>query len=58
MSMERMTKKIILVNEKVVEPDPNSAVYRLADIEAVLGDTYDLDRLKEAIKLIDMAGDK
>lgn len=33
-------------------------VRRLSDIEDILGDTYDLDRLKEAIKLIDKAGDK
>lgn len=31
---------------------------RLKQIEDILGDTYDLDRLKEAIKLIDKAGDK
>ena len=29
---------------------------RLNQIEDILGDTYDLDRLKEAIKLIDKAG--
>lgn len=33
-------------------------VDRLGQIEDILGDTYDLDRLKEAIKLIDKAGDK
>ena len=31
---------------------------RLKQIEDILGDTYDLDRLKGAIKLIDKAGDK
>ena len=30
----------------------------LERLRGVLGDTYDLDRLKEAIKLIDKAGDK
>ena len=30
-----------------------SVVSRLAAIEDILGDEYDLDRLKEAVKLID-----
>lgn len=49
MSVERLTKKIILVNEKIVEPDPECAVCRLASIENILGDTYDLDRLRELV---------
>lgn len=49
MSMEKLTKRIILLNSKVVEPDPDSAVYRLADIENILGSTCDLDRLKELV---------
>ena len=40
------------------EFEATALVERLAQIEDILGDTYDLDRLKEAIKLIDKAGDK
>lgn len=39
-------------------PGLEKIVSRLQEIEDILGDTYDLDRLKEAIKLIDKAGDK
>ena len=30
-----------------------TAIHRLAAIEDILGDEYDLERLKEAVKLID-----
>ena len=33
--------------------DIEEAIDRLADIEDILGNEYDLDRLKEAVKLID-----
>lgn len=64
--MERLTDIEVIAGQ--VHPIPKlelqnpsgleKIVSRLQEIEDSLGDTYDLDRLKEAIKLIDKAGDK
>lgn len=35
-----------------------NAIERLADIEDIIGDDYDLDRFKEAVKLIDKLEEK
>ena len=52
--MERMTehrgKGTIIVD---MEKHHESAIRRLAVIEDILGDEYDLDRVKEAVRLID-----
>lgn len=52
--MERMTKRL---PNGVIHVDfakqKESVMGRLAVIEDILGDEYDLDRLKEAVKLID-----
>lgn len=48
--MKRLVKKIVYVNDKIVEPDPEEAVIRLANIEDILGDDYDLDRLRELVE--------
>ena len=53
MSVERLT---IRTNEASISFECESVgdiVRRLAAIEDILGDEYDLDRLKEAVKLID-----
>lgn len=57
--MERLTERLEngVINVKYASQH-ETAIHRLASIEDILGDTYDLDRLKEAIKLIDKAGDK
>ena len=59
--MERLTDIEVIAGQ--VHPIPKlelqnpsgleKIVSRLQEIEDILGDTYDLDRLKEAIKLID-----
>lgn len=61
--MERLTDIEVIAGQ--VHPIPKlelqnpsgleKIVSRLQEIEDILGDTYDLDRLKEAIKLIDKA---
>lgn len=48
--MERLVKKIVYVNDKITEPDPEEAVYRLSCIENALGDDYNLDRLRELVQ--------
>ena len=48
--MKRLVKKIVYVNDKIVEPDHEEAVIRLANIEDILGDDYDLDRLRELVE--------
>ena len=51
--MKRLT---IRTNEASVSFECESVgdiVRRLADIEDILGDEYDLDRVKEAVRLID-----
>lgn len=52
--MERMTKRL---PNGVIHVDfakqKESVMGRLAAIEDILGDEYDLERLKEAVKLID-----
>ena len=53
LTMERLT---IRTNEASISFECESVgdiVRRLAAIEDILGDEYDLDRLKEAVKLID-----
>lgn len=59
MSVERLTERLEngVINVKYASQH-ETAIHRLVSIEDILGDTYDLDRLKEAIKLIDKAGDK
>lgn len=52
--MKRLTKRL---PNGVIHVDfakqKESVMGRLAAIEDILGDEYDLDRLKEAVKLID-----
>ena len=52
--MERLTehrgKGTIIVDREKHHENP---IRRLAAIEDILGDEYDLERLKEAVKLID-----
>ena len=57
--MERLTERLEngVINVKYASQH-ETAIHRLASIEDILGDTYDLNRLKEAIKLIDKAGYK
>lgn len=52
--MKRMTERLPngVIRVNFIEAKEN-AVSRLAAIEDILGDDYDLERLKEAIKLID-----
>lgn len=54
--MERLTKRKFRNDATKGFSDPVISFKindRLADIEDILGDEYDLDRLKEAVKLID-----
>lgn len=54
--MKRMTaKEYGMIDADSVEGSMwlKKAVDRLAAIEDILGDEYELDRLKEAVKLID-----
>ena len=52
--MERLTERLEngAINVKYASQH-ETAIHRLAAIEDILGDEYDLDRLKEAVKLID-----
>lgn len=52
--MERLTERLEngVIRVNFVEAK-ESAVNRLAAIEDILGDEYDLDRVKEAVRLID-----
>ena len=52
--MERLTERLEngVINVKYASQH-ESAIHRLATIEDILGDEYDLERLKEAVKLID-----
>lgn len=52
--MERLTERLEngVINVKYASQH-ETAIHRLAAIEDILGDEYDLDRLKEAVKLID-----
>ena len=50
--MKRLTKIFPSGNYGIVG-DIDDAVHRLAAIEDILGDEYGLERLKEAVKLID-----
>ena len=50
--MKRLTKTYPSGSYGIVG-DIDDAVHRLAAIEDILGDEYDLERLKEAVKLID-----
>lgn len=50
--MERLTKYESVAGNSHAIPSGNSdtAIARLADIEDILGDTYDLDRLRELVE--------
>lgn len=52
--MERLTERLEngVINVKYASQH-ETAIHRLAAIEDILGDEYDLERLKEAVKLID-----
>ena len=52
--MERLTErsKNGIINVKYASQH-ETAIHRLVTIEDILGDEYDLERLKEAVKLID-----
>lgn len=52
--MKRLTERLEngAINVKYASQH-ETAIHRLAAIEDILGDEYDLDRLKEAVKLID-----
>lgn len=52
--MERLTERLEngVINVKYASQH-EAAIHRLAAIEDILGDEYELDRLKEAVKLID-----
>ena len=52
--MERLTERLKngAINVKYARQH-ETAIHRLAAIEDILGDEYDLERLKEAVKLID-----
>ena len=52
--MERLTERLEngAINVKYASQH-ETAIHRLAAIEDILGDEYDLERLKEAVKLID-----
>ena len=52
--MERLTERLEngVINVKYASQN-ETAIHRLAAIEDILGDEYDLERLKEAVKLID-----
>ena len=52
--MKRLTERLEngVINVKYASQH-ESAIHRLVTIEDILGDEYDLDRLKEAVKLID-----
>ena len=52
--MERLTERLEngVINVKYASQH-ETAIHRLVTIEDILGDEYDLDRLKEAVKLID-----
>ena len=52
--MKRLTERLEngVINVKYASQH-ESAIHRLATIEDILGDEYDLERLKEAVKLID-----
>ena len=52
--MKRLTERLEngVINVKYASQH-EAAIHRLVTIEDILGDEYDLDRLKEAVKLID-----
>ena len=52
--MERLTERLEngVINVKYASQH-ETAIHRLAAIEDILGEEYDLERLKEAVKLID-----
>lgn len=52
--MKRLTerKESGVINVRYAT-EHETAIHRLAAIEDILGDEYDLERLKEAVKLID-----
>ena len=52
--MKRLTERLEngVINVKYASQH-ESAIHRLVTIEDILGDEYDLERLKEAVKLID-----
>lgn len=53
-SVERLTERIgsVVINVKYASQH-ETAIQRLVTIEDILGDEYDLDRVKEAVRLID-----
>ena len=52
--MKRLTERLEngVINVKYASQH-ETAIHRLTAIEDILGDEYDLERLKEAVKLID-----
>ena len=52
--MKRLTERLEngVINVKYASQH-ETAIHRLAAIEDILGEEYDLERLKEAVKLID-----
>lgn len=52
--MERLTERLEngVINVKYASQH-ETAIQRLVTIEDILGDEYDLDRVKEAVRLID-----
>lgn len=54
--LDEPTDRIVMTSDYTyIEPEKKmeTVLHRLAAIEDILGDEYDLDRLKEAVKLID-----